>query len=166
MFILICLGIFNTFILDCESKKHEFEKHVNGRQAEKQILDDILGSKGRRKNKSINSLTTSFPEFISQNNTIMYISRNHSWARLRLCFWTNIAAYDPRIRPSGTNSLGKLKEIFCHRQISTWSWKQCEFTKSNDTNFSKIIGHHAWNSIFNSQVCICTKYCMYVFFYR
>ena len=47
-------------------------------------------------------------------------------------------AYDPRIRPAGAQSNTKLESIFCHRHLPTWSWKQCESTKSNKTNFSKI----------------------------
>ncbi len=47
-------------------------------------------------------------------------------------------AYDPRIRPPGAESNTKLESIFCHRHLPTWSWKQCESSKSNKTDFSKI----------------------------
>ena len=47
------------------------------------------------------------------------------------------AAYDSRIRPPGSNSTRKLNQIFCHRHLATWSWKQCEAGKANDTDFSE-----------------------------
>ena len=87
---LLSFVFLHTFLLTSEAKYRDSRKPpATGRQVEKKILDDILGSK----------------------------------------------AYDPRIRPSGTNSTEKLTEIFCHRPLPTWSWKQCESTKSEDVNF-------------------------------
>ena len=87
---LLSFVFLHTFLLTSGAKYRDSRKPpATGRQVEKKILDDILGSK----------------------------------------------AYDPRIRPSGTNSTEKLTQIFCHRHLPTWSWKQCESTKSEDVNF-------------------------------
>ena len=91
MLFLVYFTLLHTFLVTCEAKLRDRNKPKLGRQVEKKILDDILGSR----------------------------------------------AYDPRIRPSGTNSTGTLKRIFCDRSTPTWSWKQCESTKSEDSNFSK-----------------------------
>ena len=64
-------------------------------------------------------------------------------------------AYDPRIRPSGTNSTGdnfipifqsnmisglaKMKDIFCQRGTPTWSWKRCDFVETGNENIGNLI---------------------------
>ena len=101
MLFLVYLVIIYTLANEESEAKDTTEKGGTGRQVEKKILDDILGSK----------------------------------------------AYDPRIRPPGSQSTKVLQEIFCHRDLSTWSWKQCEFTKSNQSNFSKILFYFVQDTI-------------------
>ena len=54
-------------------------------------------------------------------------------------------AYDNRIRPQGEHSKSKLEEIFCRRDASTWSWKRCQFAKSDSEQSGQLHYHSQVN---------------------